>query len=208
MIFEPLSDNDYYAIHDVIIDVFDIRLIRFDSDITEEIVQRFVEASPHKIKYLAAEWSWSDTEVRDQFHEWLSYLDINLIESIFKGPAIPVNPLQTDPKGPGSMHARFAWLRDQLDKRFPDSDPFSGEAPEDRYLAAIDKLLEPPKMSAQKTPVIAIVESPHEDWVEIKFNRSQIAKATYDAHGSDGMQLARDVATAIADKMKWPVVYR
>ena len=42
---------------------------------------------------------------------------------------------------PGRPPARFTYLMDQLEKRLHDPEPFSARAPEERFLALIDKLL-------------------------------------------------------------------
>ena len=41
-------------------------------------------------------------------------------------------------KGSGTTHARFIYLIEELQKRFPDQTPFSAEPPEIRILKAID----------------------------------------------------------------------
>lgn len=42
-------------------------------------------------------------------------------------------------KGPGTVYARFGWLMDELDKRFPDPEPYSSSSlPEKRVLQDLD----------------------------------------------------------------------
>ena len=41
-------------------------------------------------------------------------------------------------KGPGSPDFRFSYLMDELEKRFPDPEPYSAKLPENRHLALID----------------------------------------------------------------------
>lgn len=38
----------------------------------------------------------------------------------------------------GTPHARFNWIMDELEKRYPDPEPFSASPPEIRFLAAMD----------------------------------------------------------------------
>ena len=42
---------------------------------------------------------------------------------------------------PGTPGARFTWLLNELEKRFPDEQRFSAAPPEGRYLAAIDLMV-------------------------------------------------------------------
>lgn len=72
-------------------------------------------------------------------------------------------------KGPGTVYARFGWLMDELDKRYPDPEPFSSSGlPEKRALQALDNerirhLFEVEQLrSALNAAVIAL-----DDWTNL-----------------------------------------
>lgn len=45
------------------------------------------------------------------------------------------------PRGPGTPAGRFDWMLNEMEKRFPDPEPFSSSAPEVRYFEMLDKTL-------------------------------------------------------------------